>query len=83
MLGFDDPHSTDHFWGPLLHVFLLEDDNARRSAHINRALAEELPFEVRGFLTNFRPFEGDEATSATSATSATCIQPPHIPSTTG
>lgn len=61
VLGFDDSRSTDHFWGPLLHLFLLEDDYDRWAERINRSLAEELPFEIRGFPTNFRAFEGDEA----------------------
>ncbi len=61
VFGFDDARSTDHFWGPLLNVILRQDDYARFADQINRALADELPFEVRGFPTNFRPFEGDEA----------------------
>jgi hypothetical protein len=61
VLGFDDARSTDHFWGPLLHLFLLENDYRRSAECINRTLAEQLPLDVRGFPTNFRPFEGDEA----------------------
>ena len=61
VLGFDDARSTDHFWGPLLHLFLQEGDYPRWADQINRTLAAELPLEVLGFPTNFRPFEGDEA----------------------
>jgi hypothetical protein len=61
VLGFDNERSTDHFWGPLLNVFLMEDDYALLAEQINGALADELPLEVRGFPTHFQPFEGDEA----------------------
>jgi hypothetical protein len=61
VLGFDDQRSTDHFWGPLLHLFLRDDDYPRWADQINSTLAAELPLEVLGFPTNFRPFEGDEA----------------------
>jgi hypothetical protein len=61
VLGFDDARSTDHFWGPLLHLFLSEEDYSHRAEQINSTLAAELPLEILGFPTNFRPFEGDEA----------------------
>jgi len=61
VLGFDDQRSTDHFWGPLLNLFLLDEDAARWADDIRRVLADELPLEVRGFPTHFRPFAGDEA----------------------
>jgi hypothetical protein len=61
VLGFDDARSTDHFWGPLLNLFLLEDDLARWGPSLDERLAAELPFEIHGFSTHFRPFEGDEA----------------------
>ena len=61
VLGFDDTRSTDHFWGPLLNVFLSEDDLSRWGTQIRQTLAAELPFQVHGFSTHFRPFEGDEA----------------------
>ncbi len=51
MLGFDNERSTDHFWGPLLNLFLSENDNARWSDQIRQVLAAELPFEVGGFST--------------------------------
>src|SRR4029450_3187789 len=61
VLRFDDVRSTDHFWGPLLHLFLGEDDYAPLAERINQTLAEQLPLQIRGFPTNFRPFEGEEA----------------------
>jgi Domain of unknown function (DUF4037) len=61
VLGFDDETSMDHFWGPLLHLFLRNHDHERLASAINTALAHELPLNVRGFPTNFRAFEGEEA----------------------
>jgi Domain of unknown function (DUF4037) len=61
VLGFDDVRSTDHFWGPLLHLFLREEDYPHWADQINRTLAAELPLEVLGFPTNFRPFDDEEA----------------------
>ena len=61
VLGFDDARSTDHFWGPLLHLFLREEDYTHCAEQINQTLATELPLHVLGFPTNFRPFAGEEA----------------------
>jgi hypothetical protein len=61
VLGFDDQRSTDHFWGPLLNIFLSDKDLDACGEQIKRVLADELPFEVHGFPTNFRPFGGTEA----------------------
>jgi len=61
VLGFDDERSTDHYWGPLLELFVSEADRQRWGPRIHAALAAELPFEVRGYSTHFRPFEGREA----------------------
>jgi hypothetical protein len=57
VLGFDDPRSTDHFWGPLLNVFLAEEDLETFRQPISEVLGEELPFEVRGYSTHFRQTE--------------------------
>ena len=61
VLGFDDQRSTDHFWGPLLNLFLSDDDLESYGEQIRHVLADKLPFEVLGFPTNFRPFGGTEA----------------------
>jgi hypothetical protein len=58
VLGFDDQRSTDHFWGPLLNLFLSNDDLESYGEQIKQVLANELPFEVHGFPTNCRPFGG-------------------------
>ena len=61
VLGFDDERSTDHYWGPLLELFVSDADRERWGQQIHDVLAAELPFEVRGYSTHFRPFEGSEA----------------------
>jgi hypothetical protein len=61
VLGFDDERSTDHYWGPLLELFVSDADRERWGQQIHEVLAAELPFEVRGYSTHFRPFEGSEA----------------------
>src|SRR5579859_1186937 len=61
VLGFDDARSTDHYWGPMLELFLSDEDHARFSQQIHDALAAELPFEINGRPTHFRPFTGAEA----------------------
>src|SRR5260221_1977250 len=61
VLGFDDERSTDHYWGPLLELFVSDADRAARGQQIHDVLAGELPFEVRGYSTHFTPFVGSEA----------------------
>lgn len=53
ILGFDTEMSTDHDWGPRLMLFLAEDDFAVRRETINEILSRELPYEFRGYSTNF------------------------------
>ena len=61
VLGFDDARSTDHYWGPLLELFVAHEDLQQYAKQIHVVLANELPFEVLGHPTHFRPFEGSEA----------------------
>ena len=61
VLGFDDSRSTDHYWGPLLELFVSDEDVDHYAEPIYTVLANELPFEVLGYPTHFRPFEGAEA----------------------
>jgi hypothetical protein len=43
----------DHWWGPRLEVYLRSEDyTPELAAEIQRVLAEELPFEIRGFSTH-------------------------------
>jgi hypothetical protein len=63
VLGFDDPQSTDHHWGPRGLLFLREDDHRRLAPAIREALANELPYEFEGYPTSFTPPDpGDHGT---------------------
>ncbi len=55
VLGFDTEMSTDHDWGARLMIFLEEDDFAARRDAIHELLSRRLPYEFRGFPTNFSP----------------------------
>jgi hypothetical protein len=60
-LGFDTPRSMDHWWGPCVDIFLRSEDftSALRD-EIHATLADQLPFEFRGFATHM--LEVDRAT---------------------
>ncbi len=49
VLGYDTERSTDHGWGPHLHVFVEEDDVERVRARV----VAGLPEEFRGWPTHF------------------------------
>lgn len=53
VLGFDTPRSTDHEWGPRLHLFVAENDVETYHAAIDGTLRRELPREIRSYPTNF------------------------------
>ena len=53
VLGFDTLRSSDHHWGPRVLLFLKEDDYPALSIKIREALAEQLPYKVKGYSTNF------------------------------
>ncbi len=52
VLGYDTDMSTDHFWGPAVHLFLLESHFHLRDA-ISAMLSDELPFEIAGYSTHY------------------------------
>ncbi|GAB2513795.1 DUF4037 domain-containing protein [Nocardiopsis aegyptia] len=56
VLGLDTERSTDHDWGPRLHLFL---SDARDRARVRELLADRLPDRVRGWPTRFVPATGD------------------------
>jgi hypothetical protein len=61
VLGFDTPRSMDHWWGPRVALYLRSQDfTADLAERIRDVLANELPFEFRGFPTHMR--EVDRAT---------------------
>lgn len=53
VLGFDTPQSRDHGWGPMLTLYLGEDDYDRYCDEIAQVLACELPLAVCGYSTHF------------------------------
>lgn len=48
VLGFDDPRSTDHDWGPRLQLFLTALDSERQAPRLERLLADRLPARFLG-----------------------------------
>jgi hypothetical protein len=52
VLGFDTPRSRDHGWGPILSIFVSEDDVAHRP-EILETLRHSLPYEIHGYSTHF------------------------------
>ncbi|MBQ8401448.1 MAG: DUF4037 domain-containing protein, partial [Clostridia bacterium] len=59
VLGYDDPVSTDHMWGPRFYLFLRESDICRKE-EIMDALSVRLPCTYRGYSVNFTaPDEND------------------------
>jgi Domain of unknown function (DUF4037) len=61
VLGFDTERSTDHDWGPRLHLFLAAADAAGYANEIADMLAARLPDTIDGYPTNFVVM-GDEGT---------------------
>ena len=53
VLGFDTPISIDHEWGPRLLLFLSEDDYEKYGQEIDNTLSRKLPYNFKGFSTNF------------------------------
>ncbi len=59
VLGFDDPMSSDHNWGPRLAIFLSTEDCVRVADELRATLANELPFDFCGYATHFEEVPGD------------------------
>ncbi len=53
VLGYDTPQSMDHDWGPKLQVFLDDSDYGILKDELHDVLCRNLPYEIRGFPTNF------------------------------
>ncbi len=52
-LGFDNPQSIDHGWGPRLLLFLTDVDYTQLKERITTTLGSKLPFQFRGYSTHF------------------------------
>jgi hypothetical protein len=65
VLGYDNPVSVDHDWGPRLQLFLTLEDYEAYREEIHKCLCEHLPPEFRGFSVNFsKPDLSDGGTIA-------------------
>jgi hypothetical protein len=53
VLGFDDPTSMDHNWGPKMRLILPERNFAAIKLKVDRMLKHKLPYTFMGFPTNF------------------------------
>lgn len=52
VIDFDNARSMDHDWGPRFLLFLSKKDFKKRK-HISDMFSRELPYNFRGFSTNF------------------------------
>lgn len=65
VIGYDDPVSTDHHWGPRVMLFLSPADHRHLAGAIDALLAQALPYRFMGFSTNFsapKTEDGDHGT---------------------
>jgi hypothetical protein len=53
VLGFDDPQSRDHDWGPRVDLFFSTEDYDEFGKKIYDLLAKKLPFKFKGYSTHF------------------------------
>ncbi|KAA2266597.1 DUF4037 domain-containing protein [Solihabitans fulvus] len=68
VLGFDTERSTDHDWGPRLHLFLESADVAAHRDTISSLLAERLPTSVAGYPTDLIPIGNHDTRHMQSTT---------------
>jgi len=60
VIGYDDPVSSDHHWGPRVMLFLSRADHRALAGPIDTLLAAELPYRFMGYPTHFSaPKTGD------------------------
>ena len=53
VLGFDDEMSRDHNWGPMVDLFLTEEDHAQYAREVDQTLRDGLPLKFRGCSPSF------------------------------
>ncbi len=51
VLGNDDELSTDHEWGPRLHIFIDKDLHRKHASRMDKVFNEFLPASFEGFPT--------------------------------
>lgn len=54
VLGYDDPVSTDHMWGPRFYLFLKKEDLSLKQQLLD-IFSSEFPYTYRGYSVNFSP----------------------------
>lgn len=55
VLGYDDPTSMDHNWGPRMRIVLSESDFPKFNQMLDKMFAQNLPPTYHGFPTNYTP----------------------------
>jgi hypothetical protein len=60
VIGFDDPQSTDHMWGPRLYIFLDEKDYPTLHKKMLRTITKNLPYKFKGYTVNFSKPDPDD-----------------------
>ena len=60
VLGYDDPQSTDHHWGPRFLLFLSPDDFRTSQSQISQVLSQQLPYTFCGYSTHFGSPDEDQ-----------------------
>lgn len=60
ILGYDDPVSTDHMWGPRFYLFLQEQDEGLQP-QLEEIFSREFPYQFRGYSVHFSPPDPNDA----------------------
>lgn len=66
VMGFDTEMSSDHDWGPSVHIFL-RDQDAHLAESIREMLGRNLPHIFSGYAVNFAEAPNDPGTSVMNA----------------
>ena len=80
VLGFDTAMSTDHGWGPAVHLFLRDADAGQAEA-IREALCRHLPHVFLGYPVNADPIPDDPGSDVMRLTTEGPINPRVYPTT--
>jgi hypothetical protein len=61
VLGFDDPVSTDHHWGPRVQLFLKEMDFLNHAKELDILFKQKLPYTIKGYSTHWSEPDPNDA----------------------
>src|SRR5262245_49963812 len=59
VLGFETPMSMDHGWCARVNIFVTKEDHARRAAHVEAVLREQVPARFGGHPTTATSDRGE------------------------